>query len=123
MLPEEIARQSAQAQAKLIAHLLAQNGGASAAPKKNTNAPMQRPISEESVEQAPAPLQPVRTAVPEKETEAAPTPAPAFIPGAKAAPAFIPTAPAAPAFIPGAKVSPFANTDALRPLSDDEETF
>ena len=130
MLSEEIARKSAQAQTKLLEYMMTHAPATEApAPKKNSRAPMQRPVKE--LEETPAPVQ----EAPAEEASVEEAPAPAFIPVTpipveEQAPV-VEEAPA-PAFIPVAKPATFRTPTAaiptetaslLKPLSDEEETF
>ncbi len=139
MLSEEIARKSAQAQAKLLAHVMSQMPAAEKPAQKNTHAPRQRFVSEIATEPAEAPAA--------RPTEEEAAPAPAFIPAQQSpvqeapvqkeapveeeapAPAFIPvttvkSSPQTPSpFQAPTPATPTANASILRPFSDDEETF
>ena len=137
MLSEEIARKSAQAQSKLLEHLLSKMPASEKAPKKPSHAPVQRPVKEITPPAAPAQEAPVQVS-PAQMTEQEPNaqPAPAFIPMAQASaqqPAQQPPTQQAPAFAPMPPMgTPFRSPapavsgeadDFLKPLSGNEETF
>lgn len=130
MLSEEIARKSAHAQTKLLEYMMTHATADKApAPKKNSRAPMQRPVKE--IEEYSAPAQEIAQEAPVQDE----APAPAFIPAAQVkeqteesvqevtpAPAFIPLAQPTPFRAPATAI-PTGTASILRPLSDEEETF
>ena len=136
MLSEEIARKSAQAQAKLISHLLAHASDAEKAePKKNSRAPVQRPVKDvekatvqETAQYARAQEAPTQ----EEHTVSAYVSAPATREPAdekenaeespvQPAPAFIPVV-STPFRAPTPAV-PTETASILQPLSNDNEIF
>ena len=142
MLSEEIARKSAQAQTKLLAHVMAKSATSADKPQKPVRGPVQRLVSElnngpeEKLAQAARPIaeehpvqessaspvasEPVAEPVQaphtdeERSTESSAQEESVFAP----APAFIPVKP-----VTTTPVTPIANATVLRPLSGDEETF
>lgn len=141
MLSEEIARKSAQAQAKLLAHVMSQMPAAEKPVQKNTQAPRQRFVSEIATEPTEAPAAVVEEAAPapafipvqqvpvqeipvqeetaEVETAEEAAPAPAFIPVTTVKSSLQTPAP----FQAPTPATPTAGASVLKPFSGDEETF
>jgi hypothetical protein len=140
MLSEEIARKSAQAQAKLLAHVMSQMPAAEKPVQKNTQAPRQRFVSEIATESTEAPAaEPVEEAAPafipvqqvpvqevavqeasnDEATAEEAAPAPAFIPVTTVRSSLQTPAP----FQAPTPATPTAGASVLKPFSGDEETF